>query len=51
VRHYGWDYLDRLRWAGFRPEVVDMGRLLPAEALARHRLRKFGQVEPIFLCR
>jgi hypothetical protein len=47
VRRYGWDYLDRLRSAGFRPEVVEMGSRLPAEALARHRLRKFSQVEPL----
>lgn len=51
VRRYGWDYLDRLRSAGFRPEVIDMGEQLSAGALELHALRKFGQVEPIFLCR
>ena len=51
VRRYGWDYLDRLRAAGFQPEVIDMGGCLPALALDQHALLKFGQVEPIFLCR
>jgi SAM-dependent methyltransferase len=51
VRVYGWDYLDRLRAAGFEVEVVQMEEELGAEAVERHRLRKFGEVEPIFLGR
>ena len=49
VRVYGWDYLDRLGSAGFEVEVVEMERELSGEDIERHRLRKFGEVEPIFL--
>ena len=51
VRVYGWDYVDRLRSAGLEVEVVDMERELSEEGIGRHRLRKLGEVEPIFLAR
>jgi len=51
VRTYGWDYLDRLRSAGFEVEVVQLEEELGPDAIERHRLRKFGEVEPIFLGR
>lgn len=51
VRRYGWDYLDRLRAAGFEPEVVDLTDELDPAVVRRARLEKFGAVEPIFLCR
>ena len=51
VRRYGWDYLERLAGAGFAPEVVDLSAELAPWQLERHRLAKFGRVEPIFLCR
>jgi SAM-dependent methyltransferase len=50
VRRYGWDYLDRLRDAGFAVEVVRLENDLPAVAIHRHQLRNpEGFVEPIFL--
>jgi len=51
VRRYGWDYLDRLLEAGLQPEVVDMEAELGPGAIERHRLRKLGATEPIFVCR
>jgi SAM-dependent methyltransferase len=51
VRRYGFDYLDRLATAGFTPEAIDLRQQLSPEAIARHRLEKFGAVERIFLCR
>lgn len=51
VRRYGWDYLDRLRAAGFAPEVIRLGDILPRETIEVCRLRKFGEVEPLFLAR
>jgi SAM-dependent methyltransferase len=51
VRVYGWDYLDRLRDAGFEMEVVRMAESLEPEEIEHHRLRKFGEIEPIFLGR
>ena len=51
VRRYGWDYLDRLRDAGFEVEVERPESHLPEDVLKRHRLRKFGEVEPIFVGR
>jgi SAM-dependent methyltransferase len=51
VRRYGWDYLDRLRAAGFDPAVVDMSAELDPAVVRRARLEKFGAIEPIFLCR
>jgi SAM-dependent methyltransferase len=51
VRRYGLDYLDRLTGAGFTPQALDLSAELGEELIARHRLRKFGRLEPIFLCR
>ena len=51
VRRYGWDYLDRLRGAGFTPEVVRLGQILTEETITLCRLVKFGEVEPLFLAR
>ncbi len=51
VRRYGLDYLDRLAAAGFKPQVIDFGAALSPDQINRHRLRKFGELEPIFLCR
>jgi SAM-dependent methyltransferase len=51
VRRYGRDYLDRLASAGFAPQEIDMSAEVPAELIDHYRLRKFGRVEPIFLCR
>ena len=51
VRRYGWDYLDRLTEAGFAPQVLDLSLEIPPEQVERHRLVKFGRMEPIFLCR
>lgn len=51
LRRYGFDYLDRLREAGFDPQVVDMAAHLSETSIARHRLRKFSALEPVFLCR
>ena len=49
VRRYGWDYVERLRKAGFDPEVVRLGEVLPEETIHTCRLVKFGEVEPLFL--
>ncbi len=51
VRRYGWDYVDRLTEAGFAVEVVRPEATLPVETIDRFRLRRFGQVEPLFLGR
>jgi SAM-dependent methyltransferase len=51
VRRYGLDYLDRLAAAGFEPQAIDLGPALSPAAIKRHRLQKFGKLEPIFLCR
>jgi SAM-dependent methyltransferase len=51
VRRYGWDYVNRLREAGFAVEVERPEEHLPERVIARYRLRKFGDVEPIFVCR
>ena len=51
VRRYGWDYVDRLRHAGLRVDVERPETLLSDAVVVRHRLRKFGAVEPIFLAR
>ncbi len=51
VRRYGLDYLDRLAAAGFQPQTIDLQPMLSAHQLARHRLQKFGALEPLFLCR
>jgi SAM-dependent methyltransferase len=51
VRRYGWDYLDRLREAGFEPEVVEMENVLTEAQIERMQLVKFGWVEPLFICR
>ena len=50
VRRYGLDYLDRLETAGFEATMIDLRPHLTAFQLARHRLEKFGRLEPIFLC-
>jgi SAM-dependent methyltransferase len=50
VRRYGWDYVDRLRDAGFAVDVVRLEEDMPAPEIERHRLRNLeGFVEPIFL--
>jgi SAM-dependent methyltransferase len=50
VRRYGWDYVDRIREAGFDAEVVRLEQDLPAADVERHRLRNIeGFVEPIFV--
>jgi SAM-dependent methyltransferase len=50
VRRYGWDYLDRLRDAGFSTEVVRLENDLPRQAIDRYQLRnQRGSVEPLFL--
>jgi len=51
VRVYGWDYVDRLRAAGFDVEVVRLERELDEETIERCRLAKFGEVEPLFVAR
>jgi SAM-dependent methyltransferase len=51
VRRYGLDYVHRLVSAGFIPEVVDMSRVLSPNLISRHRVQKFGELEPIFICR
>jgi SAM-dependent methyltransferase len=51
VRKYGLDYVDRLAAAGFEPEMIDFGPKLSSPEIRRHRLQKFGQLEPIFFCR
>jgi Methyltransferase domain len=51
VRRYGRDYLDRLAAAGFAPAEIDLAGTLPEAEIERHRLRKFGRIEPIFLGR
>jgi hypothetical protein len=43
--------VDRLREAGFEVEVVDMAAELDEAAIERFRLRKKGEVEPLFVCR
>src|SRR3954470_12538178 len=51
VRRYGWDYVDRLREAGFSVEVERPETYLAGDEIERHRLRKMSAVEPIFVCR
>jgi SAM-dependent methyltransferase len=51
VRRYGLDYFDRLAGAGFTTESIDLSEELSSEEITRHRLRKFGELERIFLCR
>jgi SAM-dependent methyltransferase len=51
VRRYGWDYVDRLRAAAFAVDVVRLERELDEGVVERCRLRKYGEVEPIFVCR
>jgi SAM-dependent methyltransferase len=52
VRRYGWDYVDRLREAGFEVEVLRLEEQLSPRAVERHRLRNpEGFVEPIFFVR
>jgi SAM-dependent methyltransferase len=51
VRKYGWDYVDRLREAGFLVKVERPETYLAAEEIERYRLDKVGRVEPIFVCR
>jgi SAM-dependent methyltransferase len=51
VRRYGWDYVGRLEEAGFRPEVIRMDAFLSADEIGRMRLAKFGEVEPLVICR
>jgi SAM-dependent methyltransferase len=51
VRRYGWDYVERLREAGLEPKVERPESVLAEALIDRYRLRKFGDVEPIFVCR
>ena len=48
---YGWDYVDRLEEAGFQPEVIRMDAFLSADEIGRMRLAKFGEIEPLIICR
>jgi SAM-dependent methyltransferase len=50
VRRYGWDYVDRLQDAGFSVVVERPETDLPEALVERYRLRKYGEVEPIFVC-
>jgi SAM-dependent methyltransferase len=50
VRRYGWDYLDRLRDAGFSTDVVRLENDLSRHAIHYYQLRNLqGYVEPVFL--
>jgi SAM-dependent methyltransferase len=51
VRRYGWDYLTRLEEAGLHVDVIRSETLLPEETIERDRLRKFGEIEPLFFAR
>jgi SAM-dependent methyltransferase len=51
VRRYGQDYVERVRGAGFEPELVRMDDVLSDDQLERMRLVKFGEVEPLVICR
>jgi SAM-dependent methyltransferase len=51
VRRYGWDYVDRLRETGLRVDVERPETILGPALVERYRLRKYGEVEPIFLAR
>lgn len=48
VRNYGWDYVDRLRDAGFTARVEDAGALFDSQTIERSALKKFGELEPLF---
>jgi SAM-dependent methyltransferase len=50
VRRYGWDYVDRLREAGFDVDVLRLDERLSDAEVERFRLKNLeGFVEPIFL--
>lgn len=49
VRQYGWDYVDRLRDAGFEVKVELPAELWSADTIRHLRLRKFGELEPLFI--
>lgn len=51
VRRYGWDYVTRLEAAGLTVEVIRLETLLSEETIERERLRKFGEIEPVFVAR
>ena len=51
VRQYGWDYVDRLRAAGFEVQVSRGEGIFTPKMIERYRLRKFGEIEPIFFAR
>jgi SAM-dependent methyltransferase len=51
VRRYGWDYVDRLAEGGFQVEVIKLEASLSSDEIARLRLRKFGEIEPLFVGR
>jgi ubiquinone/menaquinone biosynthesis C-methylase UbiE len=50
VRRYGWDYVGRLEEAGLSVVVERQETEIPPEIVEQCRLRKFGEVEPIFIC-
>ena len=50
MRRYGWDYVDRLSESGFTVTVERPETHLAEDVVERYRLRKFGEIEPIFLC-
>jgi len=50
LRRYGWDYVGRLREAGLDVDVERPESIVPSELVERYRLRKYGEVEPIFVC-
>jgi SAM-dependent methyltransferase len=49
VRRYGWDYVDRLATAGFKVTVEDPAARFSDAEIERARLRKLGELEPLFL--
>jgi SAM-dependent methyltransferase len=52
VRRYGWDYLTRLREAGFETEAWLADEHLPPADIERYRLRRpSGKLEPVIIGR
>jgi SAM-dependent methyltransferase len=49
VRRYGWDYVQRLGKAGFDVKVEKPEDVFPRDVVERCRLRKYGEVEPLFI--
>lgn len=51
VRNYGWDYVDRLTEAGFKVCVEEASLLFDESTIKRCRLKKLGELEPLFFVR